>query len=208
MRKIIIILASGLFILSCTTNQPKEMTNNNPFFSEFGTPFEVPDFDKIKTEHFMPAFTEGMKLRMEEIDVIVNNEEAPTFENTIVSRDQSGELLTGVSSVFYNLSSAVTNDEIQAIAKEVAPLLSAHRDNISLNEALFARVKAVYENREALNLNAEQQILLEKTYKNFVREGLTSATNRKLGSGRSIKNFPCFRFGSEKVYWLKPMPIN
>ena len=179
MRKIIIILASGLFILSCTTNQPKEMTNNNPFFSEFGTPFEVPDFDKIKTEHFMPAFTEGMKLQMEEIDVIVNNEEAPTFENTIVSRDQSGELLTGVSSVFYNLSSAVTNDEIQAIAKEVAPLLSAHRDNISLNEALFARVKAVYENREALNLNTEQQILLEKTYKNFVRGGANLGDEQK-----------------------------
>ena len=155
------------------------MESTNPFFSDYSTPYEVPDFDRIKPAHFMPAFKEAMSMQVKEIDAIVATEEAPTFENTIVAMDESGELLTRVSSVFYNLSSAVTSDSIQAISKEVAPLMSAHRDNISLNEGLFARVKSVYDQKDDLDLNTEQQVLLEKTYKNFVRGGANLAAEKK-----------------------------
>lgn len=173
MKNFIIIFTVGLFFLSCNSNQKKEMTssNENPFFSKYGTPYEVPAFDKIKVEHFMPAFEEGMKSHMAEINAIVQNTDEPTFENTIVAKDHSGVLLSNVGSVFSNLNSAATNEDIQKIAKEIAPKLSAHGDNISLNEDLFARVKAVFENKENLNLDTEQNMLLEKTYKGFVRGG-------------------------------------
>jgi peptidyl-dipeptidase Dcp len=172
MKNLLIIFAAGLLLYSCTSNQPKEMTSNeNPFFAEYGTPFEVPVFDQINPEHYMPAFKEAMKEQLTEIDAIVNNTQEPTFENTIVAKNNSGELLTNVSSVFSNTSSAVTNDEIQKISKEIAPLLSAHRDNIALNEKLFEKVKTVYDQKDELNLNIEQQMLLDKIYKNFVRGG-------------------------------------
>ena len=154
-------------------------TNTNPFFAEYGTPFEVPAFDKIENEHFIPAFTEGMEKQNEEIDAIVNNTKPPTFENTVVTMDRSGELLANVRMVFYNLTSANTNKEIQDISKEVAPLLSAHRDNISLNEKLFERVKVVYEQKDELDLNTEQFTLLDKTYKNFVRGGANLQDEQK-----------------------------
>ena len=93
MKKLFIILALGLFIISCNTNQKQMQTDTNPFFAEYGTPYEVPPFDKIENEHFLPAFKEGMKIQSEEIDAIANNTEPPTFENTIVAMDQSGELL-------------------------------------------------------------------------------------------------------------------
>ena len=180
MKNIVIILVAGLFMLSCSSNQQKEMNSNeNPFFTEYGTPYEVPAFDKIKTEHFLPAFKKGMKQQLAEIDAIVNNSVAATFENTIVAKNNSGELLTNVGSVFYNLNSAVTNEEIQEIAKEVAPLFSAHKDNIALNEGLFARVKTVYENKDKFTLNTEQNMLLEKTYKAFVRGGANLAGEEK-----------------------------
>ncbi len=145
--------------------------NNNPFFKEYGTPFEVPAFDKIKNKHFMPAFEAGMEQQANEVALITYKDEEPDFENVIVALDRSGELLNRVSSVFFNLSSANTNDSIKAIAKEVAPELAAHRDNIALNEDLFRKVKAVYDKREMLNLNTEDSMLLEKTYKRFVRGG-------------------------------------
>jgi peptidyl-dipeptidase Dcp len=172
MKKFLIIPAIALFILSCTTNQ-KQMTTDstNPFFSDYGTPFEVPAFDRIKPEHFIPAFTEGMKLQAQEIDAIVKNPEQPTFINTIAAKDRSGAMLIRVNNVFSNLTSANTNEELQKIAQEVAPLLSAHSDNIKLNKELFNRVKVVYEVRETLGLNTEEQMVLEKTYKEFVRGG-------------------------------------
>jgi len=171
MKHLLIILGLGLFIISCNTNQKEMQTVINPFFAEYGIPFEVPAFDKIENEHFLPAFKEGMEKQNKEIETIVSNSEPPTFENTVVAMDNSGELLTNVRNVFYNLTSANTNKEIQAISKEVAPLLSAHRDNISLNEKLFERIKAVYEQKDELDLNTEQFTLLDKTYKNFVRGG-------------------------------------
>ena len=154
-----------LFTAGCKQNM------DNPFFSPWGTPYEIPDFAKIKTEHYMPAFEEGMKRQMEEIDAIVNNTAAPTFENTVEAYEYSGELLNTVAGVFFNLSECENNDEMEAIAEEVTPKLSAHGDNIALNAKLFERIKAVYDQRESLDLNAEQMRLLEETYKGFVRSG-------------------------------------
>lgn len=144
---------------------------DNPFFKEWGTPYEIPDFAKIKTEHYMPAFEEGMKRQREEIDAIVNDSEAPTFANTIEAYEYSGELLGTVSGVFFNLSECENSPEMEAIAEEVTPLLSAHGDNIALNAKLFERIKTVYDQRSQLGLNPEQMRLLEETYKGFVRSG-------------------------------------
>ena len=119
----------------------------------------------------MPAFKEGMKQQKECIDNIANNSEEPTFENTIIPYEYSGELLQTVSAVFFNLSECENSPEMEAIAEEVTPLLSAHGDDIALNAKLFARIKAVYDKRESLDLNPEQMRLLEETYKGFVRGG-------------------------------------
>ena len=144
---------------------------DNPFFSEWNTPYEIPDFSRIKTEHYMPAFKEAMKQQKEWIDNIANNSEEPTFGNTIIPYEHSGELLQTVSAVFFNLSECENSPEMEAIAEEVTPLLSAHGDDIALNAKLFARIKAVYDQRESLDLTPEQMRLLEETYKGFVRGG-------------------------------------
>jgi peptidyl-dipeptidase Dcp len=143
----------------------------NPFFEEWKTPFGVPPFDQIKDEHFLPAFKKGMEIEIKEIDAIVNNTEAPTFENTLVAMEKTGELLNKVSRIFFHLNDADTSDTRKAIANDVTPLLSKHRNSISLNEKLFQRVKAVHEDKDKLNLNLEQKKLLEETYKAFVRSG-------------------------------------
>ena len=161
----------ALFLLvlgSCTRSNETAM---NPLLQEFDTPFGVPPFDKIETEHYMPAFKEAMKRQNEEIEAITSNTEAPTFENTVAAFDYSGETLDRVSNVFYNLRSADTNDEMQEIAKELVPLLSEHRSNINLDPDLFARIKAVYDQRESTDLTREQEMLLDKIYKRFVRGG-------------------------------------
>ncbi len=146
-------------------------TMENPFFEKWGTPYEIPDFARIKTEHYLPAFEEGMKRQKEEIEAIANNSEAPTFANTIEAYEYSGELLNTVSGVFFNLSECENSPEMEAIAEEVTPKLTAHSDNIALNGKLFERVKAVYQQRESLGLTGEQMRLLEETYKGFVRSG-------------------------------------
>src|SRR5690606_36684364 len=135
-----------------------------------------------KDEHFRPAFEEALAKHNTEVDSILNNDQEPSFENTILALEKAGQLLSRVSTVFYNLNSANTNDTIQAIAKELAPVLSAHSDEISLNAKLFDRVKAVYANKEGLGLDAEDQKLLEETYKGFVRAGanLKDADKEKL----------------------------
>lgn len=153
-------------------NSEKQASNAaNPLLAAYDTPFNVPPFDKIKDEHFRPAYDEALKQHNVEIDSIVNNSEAPSFENTIVALEEAGSLLNNISRVFFNMNSANTNDTIQAIAKDLAPVLSAHSDNIRLNAQLFERVKAVYEQRAALSLDAEDSKLLEETYKSFVRAG-------------------------------------
>ncbi len=154
-------------LYSCNT-KTKEM---NPLLAKFDTPFGVPPFDKIEYEHFMPAFEKAMDLQNAEIEAITGNPDAPTFENTIAALDYSGEIYNQVSNIFYNIKSANTSDEMQAIAKELVPLTSAHRSNIDLNADLFLRIKRVYEQKDSLDLTTEQAMLLEKTYKRFIRSG-------------------------------------
>jgi peptidyl-dipeptidase Dcp len=158
-------------LISCTTGEKKMKTEENPFFNAYGTPFETAAFDKIKIAHFMPAFQQGIMVHDEEIAAITANPDAPDFENTVVALDRSGDLLVSVSNVFYNLTSAHTNDELQAIAKEVSPLMTGHYDNILLNAKLFQRIKAVYDQKDQLELTTEQATLLDKTYKQFARGG-------------------------------------
>ncbi len=174
MKAFLIIIMAGL-LASCTSNQKKMEQKTNPFFTEYGTPFDIPPFEKIMPEHFLPAFKEGIKQHDKEIDVIVKNTAEPTFENTIVAKEESGELLRKVSNVFFNLTSANTNKQLQEISKEVGPMLSQHSDNINLNKKLFERVNAVYESNDELNLNPEQQKLLKETYKGFIRGGVALA---------------------------------
>ena len=147
------------------------MNAQNPFFEKYTTPYGTVPFDKIKTEHYEPAIREGIRQQAAEIDAIVNNPEAPTFANTILAYEKSGELLDRVTTVFGNLRSAETNDDLQTLAQEMMPLLSEHSNNISLNEELFKRVKAVYTQKEQLNLTPEQTKLLENIYDGFIRRG-------------------------------------
>ena len=166
-RTLVIAAAATILLAGCKDKKTME----NPFFSEWNTPYEIPDFQRIKTEHYMPAFREGMKQQKEWIDNIANNSEEPTFGNTIIPYEYSGQLLQEVSAVFFNLRECENSPEMEAIAEEVTPLLSAHEDDIALNQKLFARIKAVYDQRETLDLNTEQRRLLEETYKGFVRGG-------------------------------------
>jgi peptidyl-dipeptidase Dcp len=170
MRKISILLALIAVVISFSAcKNTKKM--ENPFFTVYTTEFQVPPFNKIDTSDYMPAFIEGMKQNMLEIDSIVNNPEAPTFENTILVFDKSGKLLTRVSKVFFNVNEANTNDAMQKIARDVTPLLSKHGDDIAMNPKLFERIKAVYDKRNELNLDAQQIRVVEKYYNDFVRNG-------------------------------------
>ncbi len=182
MRKTLVIAGIALSLMACSGNKEKSADAVNPFFTEYATPFGVPPFDEIKLEHYKPAFLKGMEEQAKEIDAIVNARSMPDFENTIVALDQSGQLLRRVSAVFYGLNSANTSDEMQALSKELSPLLSKHSDDISLNPRLFERVKQVYDNKEKFNLDKEQTKLLEETYQDFVRGGanLDSAKQVKL----------------------------
>ncbi len=144
---------------------------NNPFFTTYQTQFQIPPFNDIKNEHYMPAFEEGMAQHLAEIDAIVNNPEAPTFENTIEELERTGKLLTKVQRVFYNLAGSNTNPELQKLQRELSPLVTAHYDKISLNEGLFKRVDAVWQARDTLELTAEKRKFLEDTHRGFVRSG-------------------------------------
>lgn len=165
---------TGLALAGCTSN--------NPFFSEFENQYGIPPFESIQPEHYMPAFKEGIKQQQAEYDAIANNKDSATFANTIEALELSGKLLQKVSGVFFNLYSAETNEKLDTIANEVSPLLSEHADNLYLNDAIFTRIKALYNNRGSLNLNQEQNRILEKYYKNFVRSGadLNPADKEKL----------------------------
>ncbi len=167
----ILMAAATLFAVGCQNNQSDMNDTANPFFSEWNTPYNIPDFSRIKTEHYIPAFEEGIRQQKAEIDAIVNNPEAPTFENTILAYEYSGQLLREVSSIFFNLSECENSEEMEAIEEKVTPMLAAHGDDIALNAKLFERIKAVYDQRESLNLNPEQARLLVETYKGFVRSG-------------------------------------
>ncbi|MFH2141557.1 MAG: M3 family metallopeptidase [Bacteroidota bacterium] len=168
-----------VFIISCKNDETKVTEPQNPFFTEFDTPFGVPPFDKIDTTHYIPAFKKGIADQQAEIDNIVNNTESPDFNNTILAFDQSGKLLRTVSNVFFSLNSANTSPEMQEIARIITPLVTEHKDNISLNLKLFDRIKVVYENRESVNLDSEQKRVVEKYYSDFVRNGANLNDNDK-----------------------------
>ena len=144
---------------------------SNPFFEKYTAPHETVPFDRIKTEHYEPAIREGIRLQNAEINAITGNPDTPTFANTVLAYEESGELLQHVNTVFGNLLSAETSDELQELAKEIMPLMSEHENNISLNEKLFERIKTVYEQRDKEKLDPEQAKLLEDTYNGFVRNG-------------------------------------
>ena len=177
-KSLFILLVIGN-LLTIEAQEKKENPTMNPFFLAYDTPYNVPPFDKIKNEHFKPAILEGIKKHEEEINAIANSSASPTFENTILAMENAGELLSNVNVVFSNFNSANTNKEIQNIAKETAPNLSAHQDNIYLNEKLFARVKTLWDKKETLGLNLEQAKLLDNSYKDFVRSGANLSDSDK-----------------------------
>ena len=164
-----ILFFSAVCMAGCSSNDTT--MSENPFYKESTLPFEAPDFNVIENRHFMPAFERGMEEQLREIDSIATQESEPTFDNTIVEMELSGDLLTRVQRVFYNLTSAHTNDEIQKIQSELAPKLAAHSDNIYLNRDLFNRVETLYQNVEQLDLDEESKKLLTDTYRDFVRAG-------------------------------------
>lgn len=146
----------------------------------FNTKYDTAPFSQIKLENYEPAFIVNIATAKAEIDAIIKNTEAPTFENTIVALDFSGNLLERLSSIFFNLNSAETCDEMQKIAQKVSPLLTEFSNDITLNEDLFKKVKAVYEQKDSLNLTAEQATLLDKKFKNFSRNGALLAEDKKI----------------------------
>ncbi|WP_303912682.1 M3 family metallopeptidase [Bacteroides mediterraneensis] len=167
-----LIFAAAMSCMVCACGQQAADTDN-PFLTEFQTPYGTPDFDRIKVEHYEPVFLKGIEQQNQEIKAIVENAEAPTFENTIVALDNSGEILARVSGVFFALTEADTNDELMALEAKIAPMLSEHSDNIFLNLDLYKRVASVHAQEEAgkIKLTTEQHYLLDKYYKEFIRSG-------------------------------------
>ena len=170
MKKLtLLLIVTSIVIFSCTDQGEKTITEN-PFLAEFDTPFQVPPFDLIDTTHYIPAFKAGIEQKKAEIEAIVNNPEEPNFENTIIPFDQSGEILRRAR-VFFTLNRANTNPTLQKIARELTPMMSAHRNEIILNQGLFKKIKAVYDKRESLDLDIEQMRVVETIYRDFERNG-------------------------------------
>ena len=180
MKRFYLLFAVAIAVMLFFGCKKTDSAEGNPFFeATWDTPYGVPPFDRIKFEHFRPAFERGMSLQNEEIATIVESKDEPTFENVILAYDNSGEMLSKVSRVFSLLNSAETNEQMQALSAELSPLQSAHRDAIILNDKLFSKVKTIYDKRGALNLNAEQLRLTEKIYDSFVRSGALSGEEDK-----------------------------
>ncbi|MGI6339449.1 MAG: M3 family metallopeptidase [Bacteroidales bacterium] len=175
-----IYLALFMFCAIVLNSCSQKSSDGNPFFSKFNTPFEVPPFDRIKPEHFKPAYLKGFEEQNKKIDEIVNNQSDPTFENTIKELEYSGELLRKVSRVFSAVNSANTSDTLQAINREITPLYTKHRDNINLNDKLFQRIRSVYENKNQFRLTKEEEKVLENTYRRFVRNGAALSDSNKV----------------------------
>ncbi|MDX2473879.1 MAG: M3 family metallopeptidase [Candidatus Krumholzibacteria bacterium] len=186
MRKAILVMAFMSILGGCgggtADNQATQATSDNPFFNEWNTPFGTPPFDQIELAHYEPAIIEGMARHAAEIAEFAYNKDMPSFANTIEAMDKAGSMLTRVSNVFGAMNGTMTNDEMQAIAKRIAPLRSKHRDEILLNADLFKRVDQVHSQMDKLALNREQQMLLIETWKSFVRGGanLNNADKEKL----------------------------
>jgi peptidyl-dipeptidase Dcp len=179
---VLLIAAASIAAANAFAAPASLLEASNPFAAPSTLPFEYPAFDKIKNEHFAPAYAEGMRQQAAEIDKIANNKAAPTFDNTIVAMERSGQLLNRVGIVFNTLTGSYTNDTLIALDKEMAPKLSAHSDAIRLNPKLYARIKALYDKRTKLGLDAESVYLLERYHTDFVRAGakLSNADKQKL----------------------------
>jgi len=199
MNKLYIYITFLMILLGACTQEiqiSKEVANN-PFFKKYDAPFQVPPFDKIKETDYLPAFKEAFRIHDLEIEAIVKNGEKPTFANTIEALEYSGNYLSDISYVFYNLLSSNTNDSMQKIANEVSPLISKHSDNIIMNLELFKRVKELYDSKTSLNLSLEQSKLLDETYKRFIRSGasLTAEQQEKLRNINSELSTLGLKFG-------------
>ena len=182
-RPQLLLIAASVAVANLAYAQPASMLEaSNPFAKPSTLQYQYPPFDKIKNEHFAPAFAEGMRQEAAEMEAIANNKAAPTFENTIVAMERSGRLLDRVGAAFGTLQGSYTNDTLQALAKELAPKQAAHNDAIRLNPKLYARIKALYDKRDKLNLDAESKYLLERYHTDFVRAGaqLSEADKQKL----------------------------
>lgn len=188
MKKILTPIALAIALAGCqATDDNNESvaaktevaTQANPFFEKYDTPFGIAPFEKIKNEHYLPAFAKGIAQSKAQTLEIANSPLKPTFENTIEAMEKNGVLLNKVSNVFYGLTGSMSSDEVRAIAKELSPKLSALSDDILLNEKLFKRVKSVYDSKDSLELRVDQKTLLEVTYKSFVRGGANLNENEK-----------------------------
>ena len=203
MKKLALVTLIALCACTATQQQPAtapstrqpvnpstHFSSSNPFFAPSSLPFQAPDFNRIKDADYQPAIEAGMQQQIAEVEAIANDPAAPTFDNTIVAMERTGQLLTRVAKVFFNLTQSNTNDTFQKIEAEEAPKLASHQDAIYLNPKLFARVKAIYDTRDSLGLDAESKFLVERYYKNFVRAGALlseadKATLRKLNQEES-----------------------
>lgn len=166
-KTLMTILVSGLMFASCS----KQEVSDNPLLQKWDTPFETAPFEKIKVEHYLPAFEAAMEEHNKEIQAIIDNAEAPTFDNTIAALDYAGETLSKVAGVFGNMMAANTSEELQKVNEQVGPMMATHSDNISMNAKLFEKIKAVYDAKDSQKYTGEQLALLEKTYNKFVRSG-------------------------------------
>jgi len=177
------LVAFGCFWAACdgggSSGDKPSAETQNPFLSAWNTPYGLPDFESIKIDDYRPAFDAGIAQQQQQIEKITASTEAPTFENSLLAMENSGDLLRRVSKVFFALNGTMTNEDMQAVAKEMAPILSAHRDAISLNDALFQRINTVFEQREDLHLDPVQMRLLTETHKSFVRSGALLAPAEK-----------------------------
>lgn len=182
-KKLINMIALSMITMaSCTTkNGPEtEASSPNPFLTEYTTPFQVPPFDQIKIEHYLPAFEAGMAEQLAEVEAIVNNGETATFENTILPYDKSGNILNRVSNVFFNLNACLTNDEMVAIAEQVLPMLTKHNDSIMMNPKFFERIDYVYQHRNEAGLNDQQIRVVEKYHDDFIRRGAALPAEKQM----------------------------
>lgn len=179
MKKMVILLCIACIgVVSCK-QEARQTENENPFFSEYNTPFKVPPFEKVKFEHYMPAFERGMAEHKEEVTKIINSTEKATFKNTIEALDNAGEILRKVATVFFNEASINTNDELDSLQIVLAPILAAHGDEIRLDPKYFQKIKEVYDSRNELELNAEQLFILENQYKGLARNGAELDSTKK-----------------------------
>ncbi len=179
-KNLIAVIALSMITLSgCTNSEKKTEVSENPFLTEYSTPFKVVPFDQIKNEHYMPAFEAGMKEQLAEIDAIVANTETPSFQNTILPFDKSGETLDRVSNVFFNILECNSSDELQAMAEQLMPMLSKHSDAISMNPKLFEKIDYVYQHRNEMGLDDQQIRVVEKYHQDFVRSGAALPDDKK-----------------------------